>query len=203
MSRQTIYAIEAGTYVPNTEVALNLARELEVTVDELFTLQQGSLEVARIAGRRGAQRGSAGKRPAGADLPYRIALGQHSGQRVALLHARSRWHHQANRTNQRTRRPGGLREGGSGSEAAGVSRMRPGNGSAFANGGKDQRRGDRFRRCVEQTRPHVAERRKGTHRRLASGGSQDRGIQPAVYPPAVSRTRISASSRLRAGRKDS
>src|SRR3954467_14067639 len=40
VSRQTIYAIEAGTYVPNTEVALNLARELEVTVDELFTLQE-------------------------------------------------------------------------------------------------------------------------------------------------------------------
>jgi len=42
VSRQTIYAIEAGTYVPNTEVALNLARELEVTVDELFLLQVGS-----------------------------------------------------------------------------------------------------------------------------------------------------------------
>jgi putative molybdopterin biosynthesis protein len=42
VSRQTIYAIEAGTYVPNTEVALNLARELEVTVDELFSLQKGS-----------------------------------------------------------------------------------------------------------------------------------------------------------------
>src|SRR5215475_11504382 len=41
VSRQTIYAIEAGTYVPNTEVALNLARELEVTVDELFSLQTG------------------------------------------------------------------------------------------------------------------------------------------------------------------
>ena len=26
VSRQTIYAIEAGTYVPNTEVALHLAR---------------------------------------------------------------------------------------------------------------------------------------------------------------------------------
>src|SRR6267378_7305178 len=44
VSRQTIYAIEAGTYVPNTEVALNLARELEVTVDELFSLQAGSLK---------------------------------------------------------------------------------------------------------------------------------------------------------------
>ncbi len=40
VSRQTIYAIEAGTYVPNTEVALHLARELEVTVEELFTLPQ-------------------------------------------------------------------------------------------------------------------------------------------------------------------
>src|SRR3979490_1704846 len=42
VSRQTIYAIEAGTYVPNTEVALNLARELEVTVEELFSLREGS-----------------------------------------------------------------------------------------------------------------------------------------------------------------
>lgn len=38
VSRQTIYAIEGGTYVPNTEVALNIARELEVTVDDLFSL---------------------------------------------------------------------------------------------------------------------------------------------------------------------
>src|SRR5260370_14616193 len=43
VSRQTIYAIEAGTYVPNTEVALHLARELEVPVDELFSLQTGPL----------------------------------------------------------------------------------------------------------------------------------------------------------------
>jgi putative molybdopterin biosynthesis protein len=41
VSRQTIYAIEAGTYVPNTELALHLARELEVTVDDLFSLQEG------------------------------------------------------------------------------------------------------------------------------------------------------------------
>jgi putative molybdopterin biosynthesis protein len=41
VSRQTIYAIEAGTYVPNTEVALLLARELEVSVDELFSLDAG------------------------------------------------------------------------------------------------------------------------------------------------------------------
>jgi molybdate-binding protein/DNA-binding XRE family transcriptional regulator len=36
--RQTIYAVEAGTYVPNTEVALRIAQELEVTVEDLFTL---------------------------------------------------------------------------------------------------------------------------------------------------------------------
>lgn len=46
VSRQTVYAIEAGTYVPNTEVALNLARELEVTVEALFSLQEGSDEPA-------------------------------------------------------------------------------------------------------------------------------------------------------------
>lgn len=38
VSRQTIYAIEAGTYVPNTEVALKLARQLDVSVEELFSL---------------------------------------------------------------------------------------------------------------------------------------------------------------------
>ena len=44
VSRQTIYAIEAGTYVPNTEVALNLARQLEVPINELFALQESALE---------------------------------------------------------------------------------------------------------------------------------------------------------------
>jgi molybdate-binding protein/DNA-binding XRE family transcriptional regulator len=39
VSRQTIYAIEAGAYVPNTELALHMARELEVTVDDLFSLR--------------------------------------------------------------------------------------------------------------------------------------------------------------------
>ena len=36
VSRQTIYSIEAGLYVPNTMVALKLARALESTVEELF-----------------------------------------------------------------------------------------------------------------------------------------------------------------------
>ncbi len=43
VSRQTIYAIEAGTFVPNTEVALLLARELEVPFDELFSLSPAQL----------------------------------------------------------------------------------------------------------------------------------------------------------------
>jgi putative molybdopterin biosynthesis protein len=46
VSRQTIYAIEAGTYVPNTEVALHLARHLEVSVDELFSLRDDPSEAS-------------------------------------------------------------------------------------------------------------------------------------------------------------
>ena len=38
ISRQTVYAIEAGTYVPNTTIALKLARALDTTVDSLFAL---------------------------------------------------------------------------------------------------------------------------------------------------------------------
>src|SRR5271170_4189905 len=39
ITRQTIYAIEAGDYVPNTTVALLLAKILEVRVEELFSLE--------------------------------------------------------------------------------------------------------------------------------------------------------------------
>src|SRR5437870_189402 len=39
VSRQTIYAIEAGDYVPNTTLALQLAKILEVRVEELFSLE--------------------------------------------------------------------------------------------------------------------------------------------------------------------
>lgn len=42
VSRQTIYAMEAGSYVPNTLVALKLARVLEVSVEELFRLEDAS-----------------------------------------------------------------------------------------------------------------------------------------------------------------
>jgi putative molybdopterin biosynthesis protein len=40
VSRQTIYAMEAGDYVPNTAVALKLARALEVKVEDLFNLPE-------------------------------------------------------------------------------------------------------------------------------------------------------------------
>jgi molybdate-binding protein/DNA-binding XRE family transcriptional regulator len=42
VSRQTIYAMEAGTYVPNTAVALRLARALDSTVEDLFALPDAS-----------------------------------------------------------------------------------------------------------------------------------------------------------------
>lgn len=38
VSRQTIYAIEAGTYIPNTSVSLRLAHALETTVEEIFQI---------------------------------------------------------------------------------------------------------------------------------------------------------------------
>ena len=39
VSRQTIYAMEAGGYVPNTVVALRMARALDVGVEDLFRLR--------------------------------------------------------------------------------------------------------------------------------------------------------------------
>jgi molybdate-binding protein/DNA-binding XRE family transcriptional regulator len=39
VSRQTVYAIEAGDYVPNTIVSLKLAQVLDTTVEEIFELQ--------------------------------------------------------------------------------------------------------------------------------------------------------------------
>jgi len=39
VSRQTIYAMETGTYVPNTLLALKLAQALEVRVEDLFQLE--------------------------------------------------------------------------------------------------------------------------------------------------------------------
>lgn len=47
VSRQTIHAIESGAYAPNTAVALKLARELGVGVEDLFQLAQSD-EPARV-----------------------------------------------------------------------------------------------------------------------------------------------------------
>jgi molybdate-binding protein/DNA-binding XRE family transcriptional regulator len=48
ISRQTIYAMEAGDYVPNTAVALKLARALDVSVEELFRLEAAEPEPPRV-----------------------------------------------------------------------------------------------------------------------------------------------------------
>ena len=40
LARQTIYAIENGSFVPNTLIALKLARALDVSVEELFSVQE-------------------------------------------------------------------------------------------------------------------------------------------------------------------
>ena len=64
LSRQAIYAIEAGSYVPNTAVSLRLARALDVDVTELFHLPEASadkplvrLEAALLAGAARVEKG--------------------------------------------------------------------------------------------------------------------------------------------------
>lgn len=53
VSRQTIHAIEAETYVPNTLVALKLARALEVSVEDIFSFPEqepaSEMPIERIA----------------------------------------------------------------------------------------------------------------------------------------------------------
>lgn len=53
ISRQTIYAIESGSYIPNTAVALRLARTLEIAVEDLFSLPAepplGALPTEQVA----------------------------------------------------------------------------------------------------------------------------------------------------------
>jgi putative molybdopterin biosynthesis protein len=47
VTRQTVYAIEAGDYVPNTAVALQLAKILEVRVEDLFSLEADSVAASK------------------------------------------------------------------------------------------------------------------------------------------------------------
>lgn len=49
VSRQTIYAIEAGDYLPNTAVALRLASALETRVEDLFQLDAAPLPPSRAS----------------------------------------------------------------------------------------------------------------------------------------------------------
>jgi molybdate-binding protein/DNA-binding XRE family transcriptional regulator len=69
VSRQTIYAMEAGSYVPNTAVALRLARVLEVDVTDLFMLADEDPAVAERSDQVTL-------------LPYGVAA--HAGQPVQL-----------------------------------------------------------------------------------------------------------------------
>jgi putative molybdopterin biosynthesis protein len=63
VTRQTIYAMEAGSYVPNTAVALRLAQAMEVKVEDLFALPQAepvglrSEEVTLLPGSESLQPG--------------------------------------------------------------------------------------------------------------------------------------------------
>jgi molybdopterin molybdotransferase/putative molybdopterin biosynthesis protein len=63
VSRQTIYAIEAGEYVPNTTLALQLAKILEVRVEDLFHLEgdtpaaQPPITVDLLATQGGSRKG--------------------------------------------------------------------------------------------------------------------------------------------------
>jgi molybdate-binding protein/DNA-binding XRE family transcriptional regulator len=63
VSRQTIYAIEAGDYVPNTTLALQLARILEVHVEDLFQIETDTpalpppLSIELIGGPEPARKG--------------------------------------------------------------------------------------------------------------------------------------------------
>jgi molybdate-binding protein/DNA-binding XRE family transcriptional regulator len=55
VTRQTIYAIEAGTYVPNTAVALRLARALDASVEDLFVLGAEETRTEPVAALKGSE----------------------------------------------------------------------------------------------------------------------------------------------------
>src|SRR5271168_3232346 len=75
VSRQTVYAMEAGSYVPNTAVALRLARVLEVDVTDLFMLADEDPAVAERSEQVTL-------------LPYGVAA--HAGQPVQLCRVNKR-----------------------------------------------------------------------------------------------------------------
>jgi putative molybdopterin biosynthesis protein len=51
VARQTIYAIEDGSFIPNTTIALRLGRALDASVDELFELHDEVSQAASVEAR--------------------------------------------------------------------------------------------------------------------------------------------------------
>jgi molybdate-binding protein/DNA-binding XRE family transcriptional regulator len=72
LSRQSLAAIESGSSVPSTEVALRLAQALDVPVEALFRLADAppSTEVVEFSG-------------LGAPLPGRVRIAEVAGRRLA------------------------------------------------------------------------------------------------------------------------
>lgn len=51
VSRQTINAIESQNYVPSTKLALKISKEFNVTVNDIFTLEEPNVEDDALRGR--------------------------------------------------------------------------------------------------------------------------------------------------------
>jgi len=49
VSRQTINAIESQNYVPSTKLALLISNEFNLSVNEIFTLDQGEIKTEMIS----------------------------------------------------------------------------------------------------------------------------------------------------------
>lgn len=74
VSRQTLSAVEAGRQVPSTTLALQLARALRCTVDELFRLPGGPVLKAKLVAQAGEK---------DLEKPGRVALGRVDGRLIA------------------------------------------------------------------------------------------------------------------------
>ena len=140
VSRQTIYAIEAGTFVPNTEVALRMARELEVAFDELF-----SLSPAPVSGNTTVMAEVLSASPASTGQPVRIC---HIGSRWVGVPVSATPYYLPEADgvikNCGPQRPGGtdcFRQGRSRPEATGAGGLRSRREPALQDGGTDERGG--------------------------------------------------------------
>ena len=82
VSRQTLSAIEAGTTVPSTSIALRLAKVLQCRVEDLFSLAADSREIEAQFITDGCGHGVAGVASGGA-TKVRVAVGQVGKQWIA------------------------------------------------------------------------------------------------------------------------